>query len=66
MLAETARYGNGLLGLYHIPLQELMKLEGIGRVKAIQLKAIAELSTRISQAKAKNNLSFHFSPRLLF
>lgn len=58
VLAETARYGNGLLGLYHIPLQELMKLEGIGRVKAIQLKAIAELSTRISQAKAKNNLSF--------
>ena len=59
VLAETARYGNGLLGLYHIPLQELRKLEGIGRVKAIQLKAIAELSTRISQAKAKNNLSFH-------
>ena len=59
VLAETARYGNGLLGLYHIPLQELMKLEGIGRVKAIQLKAIAELSTRISQAKAKNKLSFH-------
>jgi DNA repair protein RadC len=59
VLGETARYGNGLLGLYHIPMQELQKLDGIGRVKAIQLKAVTELSTRIAQAKAKSKLSFH-------
>ena len=59
VLEETARYGNGLLGLYHIPLNELRKIEGIGNVKAIQLKTIAELSTRMAQAKAKGNLSFH-------
>ncbi len=59
VLAETARYGNGLLGLYHIPLQELQKIDGIGRVKAIQLKTVAELSTRMAQAKAKVKLSFH-------
>lgn len=59
VLTETAHYGNGLLGLYHIPLKELRKIEGIGEVKAIQLKTIAELSTRMSQAKAKKNLSFH-------
>ena len=59
VLAETARYGNGLLGLYHIPLKELCKIEGIGEVKAIQLKTVAELSTRMAQAKAKRNLSFH-------
>ena len=59
VLAETARYGNGLLGLYHIPLNELCKIEGIGEVKAIQLKTVAELSTRMAQAKAKRNLSFH-------
>lgn len=59
VLSETARYGNGLLGLYHIPLQDLMKIDGIGEVKAIQLKAIAELSTRMAQAKAKSKLSFH-------
>lgn len=59
VLAETARYGNGLLGLYHIPLQELQKIDGIGRVKAIQLKTVAELSTRMAQAKAKGKLSFH-------
>lgn len=58
VLTETARYGNGLLGLYHIPLKELRKIEGIGEVKAIQLKTVAELSTRMAQAKAKGNLSF--------
>lgn len=59
VLSETARYGNGLLGLYHIPLQELCKIDGIGKVKAIQLKTVAELSTRMAQAKAKSKLSFH-------
>ena len=59
VLSETARYGNGLLGLYHIPLQELCKIDGIGKVKAIQLKTVAELSTRMAQAKAKHKLSFH-------
>lgn len=59
VLSSTARYGNGLLGLYHIPLQELRKIEGIGEVKAIQLKTVAELSTRMAQAKAKRHLSFH-------
>lgn len=59
VLAETARYGNGLLGLYHIPLQELQKIDGIGRVKAIQLKTVAELCTRMAQSKAKGKLSFH-------
>ena len=59
VLSESARYGNGLLGLYHIPLKELYKIDGIGEVKAIQLKTVAELSTRMAQAKAKSNLSFH-------
>ena len=51
VLAKTAGYGNGLLGLYHIPVKDLQKIEGIGAVKAIQLKAIAEF--------AKRGLSFH-------
>lgn len=59
VLAQTAKYGNGLLGLYHIPVDDLRKIPGIGQVKAIQLKALAELCTRMSQAKAKGALSFH-------
>lgn len=59
VLSKTARYGNGLLGLYHVPLKELQQIDGIGRVKAIQLKTIAELCTRMAQARAKGKLSFH-------
>ncbi len=59
MLAQTARYGNGLLGLYHISVKDLQKIEGIGKVKAVQLKAIAEFARRMARAKAKNGLSFH-------
>ncbi len=59
VLAQTAGYGNGLLGLYHISIQELQKIEGIGAVKAVQLKAVAEFAKRMARAKAKNGLSFH-------
>ena len=58
VLEAAGRYGNGLFGLYHIPLQELMKLKGIGKVKAIKLKVLAELCVRMSQRKAKESLSF--------
>ena len=34
----------GLLGLLHMSLPDLMKVNGIGKVKAIQLKCIGELS----------------------
>ena len=58
VLAETSKYGNGLLGLYHITREELEKIDGIGTVKAIQLKALSELCTRMSQLRAKDKLSF--------
>lgn len=46
----------GLAGIHHLTLQDLKGLSGIGRVKAIQIKAIAELSTRISKSYAINRL----------
>ncbi|MCM1263097.1 MAG: DNA repair protein RadC [Butyrivibrio sp.] len=58
ILKVSAAYGNGLLGLYHIPLSELMGVKGIGKVKAIKLKALAEICTRMSQTKAKKSLTF--------
>lgn len=48
----------GLLGLYHISLSELMKIKGIGKVKAIQLKCIAELSRRMAKEQARSQLVF--------
>ena len=43
---------NNLLNLYDLSFQELMHIPGIGQVKAIQLKAIAELSKRIAKTRS--------------
>lgn len=47
-----------LLGLCHIPWKELMKIPGIGEVKAIKLKCLAELARRISRMEARKGLKF--------
>ena len=49
----------GLLGLLHMSLPDLMKVNGIGKVKAIQLKCIGELSKRMAAAAARPGLSFN-------
>lgn len=48
--------GKGLIGLCSISLDELVKLKGVGKVKAIQVKAVAELARRISKRTAKEAL----------
>lgn len=53
---EILRSGQGnLLNLYEFSYEDLLKIHGIGKVKAIQLKAVAELSRRI----AKTNSGYH-------
>ena len=42
--------------LRDISLKELMNLKGIGRVKAIQIKAICELATRMSKPSNYKNI----------
>ena len=39
----------GLQFLHNISIEELMEIKGIGKVKAIQLKAVCELSLRMSK-----------------
>ncbi len=46
----------GLLALHHHTIQELTQLPGIGHVKAVQLKCIAELARRMSKAKPSVDL----------
>lgn len=55
-MAEYPR--EGLLGLYDLTLEQLMAVKGIGKVKAIKLKCLTELSMRISSSIAKQGLSF--------
>lgn len=45
--------GDGLTGLCHVSIDELMEMRGVGKVKAFQIKAVAELTRRISKQSAK-------------
>lgn len=38
-----AGYGakSGLLGIYHMSISDLIKIRGVGKVKAVQLKCVA-------------------------
>lgn len=59
---HLARYPReGLLGLYNVTLKELRSIKGIGQVKAVKLKCLAELSKRMSAATASEGISFHSS-----
>lgn len=50
----------GILGLLHLTLPELMSVKGIGKVKGIQLLCIGELSRRIWKRKAVEQMvAFH-------
>ncbi|TCT14972.1 DNA repair protein RadC [Natranaerovirga pectinivora] len=42
-------YKKGLLSLNYLSLKELTKIKGIGRVKAIQIKCVAELAKRMAK-----------------
>lgn len=49
---------NGLLGIYHMSISDLTRIRGIGQVKAVQLKCIAELSKRISRKRFSDGITF--------
>lgn len=48
----------GLLGLYHVSVGELEQIRGIGEVKAVKIKCIAELSMRMAKARKAPLLKF--------
>lgn len=55
VLGHSAAYP-GLLGLNHMNLNDLQGIKGIGRVKAIQLLCIAELTKRMAKATNEGRL----------
>lgn len=50
---------NGILALHSIPLEELLKIKGIGKVKAIRLKCVAEICARMQTRNRQKNPAFH-------
>lgn len=51
----------GLLGLFHMSLEQFSRIKGIGPVKAVKLKCITELSKRIACTNAWEGLVFQKS-----
>lgn len=49
---------SGLLGLHQFSREKLMSIRGIGKVKAVQLTCILELSKRLSKTEASGAVSF--------
>lgn len=49
---------NGLLSLQHLTLEELMRIKGIGKVKAIRIKCVTEFSRRIAMETFKKGIRF--------
>ncbi len=49
----------GLLGLHDLSLDDLMKVKGIGEVKAVKLKSLTELAMRISRSVAEKGLNLN-------
>ncbi|SDX86712.1 DNA repair protein RadC [Lachnobacterium bovis DSM 14045] len=50
---------NNILNIYEFSVEELCRFRGIGKVKAIQIKAIAELSRRISKTNNGYNIKMN-------
>jgi len=48
----------GILALHSLPLEELLKIKGIGKVKAIRLKCVAEMCVRMQMQTKRAMLSF--------
>ena len=49
VMMKGADEENSLRFLQNLSIQELMQIEGIGKVKAIELKAVGEIAKRISK-----------------
>ena len=48
----------GLIGIHHLTYEELIKIRGIGSVKAVQLLCLGEAAKRMSKAIAREKLCF--------
>lgn len=61
VLQESECGRKGLLGLYHMSVEQFSGIRGIGPVKAVKLKCITELSRRIASTKAWEEIVFQKS-----
>ncbi len=58
VLAKAKGKEEGLNFLHHLSLQELMEIPGIGEVKAVKIKCMAEMAVRMAKDRAEKSLRF--------
>lgn len=58
VLLKASGKSKGLNGLHHLSLQELMEIPGIGEVKAVKIKCMAEMAIRMAKQRAADALQF--------
>lgn len=57
---EFLKMGNdNLLNIHQMSMQQMQKIPGIGKIKAIQLKCIGELVIRMSKLEHSNQFSYN-------
>ena len=49
---------SGLLNIHQFSLEKLIRIKGIGKVKAVQILCLSELAKRLAKASAKERLCF--------
>ena len=49
---------DGILGIHRFSIERLMRMKGIGKVKAIQISCISELAKRLSKSSHQEALCF--------
>lgn len=59
ILSLSGRSKGRLNQLHHISLRELMEIPGIGEVKAVKIKCVAELAMRMAKERASLSLRFN-------
>lgn len=60
-LAERILYHageTGILSIHQFSIERLMRIKGIGKVKAVQISCISELAKRLAKASVQDMLSF--------
>lgn len=58
VLALASGRNKGLNSLHHVSLAQLTEIPGIGEVKAVKIKCIAELAVRMARERAAVSLCF--------
>lgn len=57
-LIRSDRSGRGILNIHRWTFEQLMRVRGIGRVKAVQILCLSELTKRMARSAAIEGLTF--------